>query len=82
MTKRHSAIECYKHERDLEQKRPTLEPPPPIKSPRHSRMSSDKAEPEQTQPAVEEELEEAKRFFALKKWNEAADAYAQVLELL
>lgn len=46
-------------------------------------MSSDvKAEPEQTQSTFEEEFEEAKRFFALKKWNEAADAYAQVLELL
>ena len=44
-------------------------------------MSSDKVEQEET-PTVEEELEEAKRFFALKKWNEAADAYAQVLESL
>lgn len=46
-----------------------------------SAMKDDENEDEQA-PTVEEELEEAKRFFALKRWSEAADAYAQVLELL
>ena len=44
-------------------------------------MSNDKVRQTQ-EPSLEEELEEAKRFFALKEWTQAVDAYAEVLETL
>lgn len=46
----------------------------------HTRMSNDKHEDGEN--LLEEELEDAKRYFALKNWSQAADAYGQVLESL
>lgn len=43
-------------------------------------MSNDKHEDGEN--LLEEELEDAKRYFALKNWSQAADAYGQVLESL
>jgi hypothetical protein len=48
-------------------------------------MSSKQAEEEhleEEEQTIESELEDAKRFFALKEWSSAADAYGEVLELL
>lgn len=50
----------------------------------HGKMSSSEEAREvgEEQPSVEAELEDAKRFFALKEWSQAADGYGEVLELL